>query len=185
MYSVVMMLALGGGVETADYVRRGGAGYRGYAYYGYYPSAYWPSAYWGCCGCYGYYVYPLPPVAPAAPGSMTYYPSAPASTPAQSVEQTQFVNLQDKNGDAARAVILVTAPPAARLTFNGWTAAADTGTRRFRSPPLEAGKAYTYTLQAELARDGRSLVQTYQVVVRAGQETSVPVQFPGVSVSPR
>jgi uncharacterized protein (TIGR03000 family) len=42
---------------------------------------------------------------------------------------------------------------------------------------LEPGKEYAYSLRAEIIRNGQTLVQTYQVVVRAGQETEVPIVF--------
>ena len=184
MYSVVMMLALSGGTESPDlFFRRrcGGcyACYGGYGCYGY------RTAYWGCCGCVGYYYpYAVAPAAPA-PSVMTYYPSAPAPKQGQGADETQFVNLQNQDRDTRRAVILVTAPIAAKLTFNGWTATGNAGKRRFRSPPLEPGKSYVYTVRAELVRDGQTLVETQQVVVRAGQQTSVPIQFPGALLTQR
>ena len=50
-------------------------------------------------------------------------------------------------------------------------------------PALEPGKEYAYSLRAEIIRNGQTLVQTYQVVVRAGQETEVPIRFAEIALT--
>jgi uncharacterized protein (TIGR03000 family) len=88
-----------------------------------------------------------------------------------------------RNSGQGQAIVIVDLPADAKLTINGWKSANTNSTRRFRSPPLESGKAYTYDLRAEVVRDGQTMVQTRQIVVFGGRETRVPFDFPAVGVS--
>jgi uncharacterized protein (TIGR03000 family) len=113
------------------------------------------------------------------PDSSTFYPRpGPFLVPKGEVENVNF-----QNTDARPAVIVVTVPAGAKVTFNGWTSSSTTTTRRFKTPVLEPGKEYAYTLRAELMQNGQNLVQTHQVVVRAGQETEVPIRFAKVALT--
>ena len=58
-----------------------------------------------------------------------------------------------------------------------------TTVRTFASPALELGKDFEYTLKAELVRDGQKLVANKTVLVRAGQETRVAIDFATTSVA--
>jgi len=71
----------------------------------------------------------------------------------------------------------VTLPADARLSIDGRPTRATSARRSFVSPPLEAGATYAYTLQATVQRDGREVTQTKDVVVRAGQESTVSFDF--------
>lgn len=85
----------------------------------------------------------------------------------------------------APATIFVSLPAEAKLSIDGAVTTSQTATRVFVSPALENGKDFSYTLSAELVRDGRTITTTEQVKVRAGQETRVSLQFPAVSVAQR
>jgi len=139
---------------------------------------------WACCGCCGGYiscvgcagaVVPVMPGAGSAPAK-TFFPSEVS----QDGETPHvFVNYQPK--DTSRpATVLVNLPADAKLTFNGWTSANNTTTRRFRTPALQPGQEFAYTIRAEIVRDGQTIVRNHEVVVRAGQETRVNISFPTV-----
>ena len=55
-----------------------------------------------------------------------------------------------------------------------------TGTvRRFVTPELSAGKVYTYTVQVDVVRGGRTLSKTTRTNVKAGQNVEIVVSFEG------
>lgn len=108
----------------------------------------------GCNGCCGGTVVqpapaPPPPPPPAKPG--------------------------DKKADAElenRARLTVEVPAEAKLFVDGFeTKASGTTVRSFTTPELEAGQDYYYILKIETVRDGKTVAETQQVTVRAGQET--------------
>jgi uncharacterized protein (TIGR03000 family) len=47
--------------------------------------------------------------------------------------------------------------------------------RVFVSPSLNPGREYHYTLKAEWVRDGKPVVVSKEIAVRAGQETRVQI----------
>jgi uncharacterized protein (TIGR03000 family) len=65
--------------------------------------------------------------------------------------------------------ITVQLPEKARLYVNGvlWPQ------RAFDTPPLDAGRDYSYTLKAELMRNGAPYVESKRVVFRAGEPVTV------------
>jgi uncharacterized protein (TIGR03000 family) len=69
--------------------------------------------------------------------------------------------------------ITVRLPESAKLYINDTACPLTTGERAFYTPKLAVGKSYTYTLKAEVVRDGRSLTETREVVFRAGQPITV------------
>jgi len=75
------------------------------------------------------------------------------------------------------ATIIVHLPDDANLTVDGQPTRSTSGTRTFLSPPLEPGKTYTYTLRAEINRDGRMREVKKNVDVRAGQSSDVTLDF--------
>jgi len=79
----------------------------------------------------------------------------------------------------APAILIVTLPADARLTIDDAATESTSGTRHFASPALEPGKNFFYLLEGQLARDGRVFTASRRVVVRAGQETRVSLEFPG------
>lgn len=102
------------------------------------------------------------------------------SRPATTVIDTGLAQRQNQGNTAT---VVVTLPPEAKLTINGWTSKNTTATRRFRSPPLEQGKDYYYTVRAEVVQNGQPMVLTREVAVRAGQETRVPLDFSSTAVT--
>jgi uncharacterized protein (TIGR03000 family) len=82
----------------------------------------------------------------------------------------------------APATIIVSLPAEAKLLIDGSATKSISATRVFTSPALEPGKQFAYTLTGELLRDGRTVTTSKQVVVRAGAETQVQLDFPAVSV---
>ena len=51
-------------------------------------------------------------------------------------------------------------------------------TRVFASPALKPGNDFTYTLKAEIIRDGRTVTTTKQVIVREGKRLRFSLSFP-------
>jgi len=78
---------------------------------------------------------------------------------------------------ANEATIVVHLPQDANLTIDGQATQSRSATRTFRSPPLEQGKTYTYTLRAEANRDGHFVTTKKTVDVRAGERSEVTFQF--------
>jgi len=59
-------------------------------------------------------------------------------------------------------------------------------TRTFETPALEAGRHYTYTMRAEVLRDGRTMSQEKRVDVEAGQQVTVEFkELPAVQAAQR
>jgi uncharacterized protein (TIGR03000 family) len=79
--------------------------------------------------------------------------------------------------DANEATIVVHLPEDANLTIDGQPTQSRSANRIFRSPPLERGKTYTYTLQAERNRDGNFVNAKKTVEVRAGERSEVTLNF--------
>ncbi|MHB1426507.1 MAG: EF-hand domain-containing protein [Gemmataceae bacterium] len=75
-----------------------------------------------------------------------------------------------------RATIQVDLPEDARLTFDGESTISTGSHRVFLSPPLSRGREYSYTLRAELMRDGEAAFLSKTITVRAGEETPVDLQ---------
>jgi len=119
--------------------------------------------YYGCCGG---------AVAPAAP-----LQRMPEKVPPPKGEEQAFAA-------PAPATLIVGLPADAKLTINDALTTSTADRRMFVSPPLDVGKAYAYTLKAEAVRNGQTITVTREVLVRAGQETRVQMDFP-VSVARR
>jgi len=126
---------------------------------------------YGCYGCGGVIVQPA---APSTPAVKPAAPAAPA-TPAPA----------KKEGAAAKAPaqLVVNLPAQATLTIADQPTQATSAVRRFVSPELEPGKNYSYTLKAELERDGQKLTATKEVTVRAGETTEVTLDFAPTAVT--
>jgi uncharacterized protein (TIGR03000 family) len=77
------------------------------------------------------------------------------------------------------ATLAVALPADATLTIDNTTTTTSTGAlRTFRSPALESGKEFEYTLKAQVVRDGKNVEVTKTVTVRAGEETRVQLDIP-------
>lgn len=71
------------------------------------------------------------------------------------------------------AKVLVSLPADATLTIDGHATTSTSAQRTFVSPELEAGKDFTYTLKAEMVREGKTVTESKTIVVRAGETTEV------------
>lgn len=137
-----------------------------YAYYGYQDG---PYANWMAGGGYAYYGglghnQPNPPY-PGYVGGPHYGPRHGGG------------NGDGTGGGAAatsgEATVVVNLPEKARLAFDGSPAAATGATRTFKTPVLEAGREYEYTLTAEVLEDGKVRTAKKRVVLRAGEKVEV------------
>ena len=85
----------------------------------------------------------------------------------------------------APATLIVNLPAEAQLKIDGLATKAKSATRVFASPVLESGKDFFYNLNAEVVRDGQVVSATKRVLVRAGEETRVAIDFPATSLAQR
>lgn len=83
----------------------------------------------------------------------------------------------------APATIVVSLPADATLRVDDYTTTSKSATRVFVSPTLEAGKEFSYTLTGEIQRDGKPVVASKRISVRAGEETRVELEFPVATVA--
>jgi len=185
MYGVVLLLAVTAGGESADLGRKGGRGchgcsgccgyvscygchgcsgcygchgcYGGYTChgccgcYGHVVSCH------GCCGCYGHVhvpVYSCCGYAPAGGGHAGHGKRAAAES-------------------SNAATVVVTLPADAKLTIDGNATTSTSSTRTFETPALDAGKTYSYTLEATYQKDGKAVVVNKKITIEAGKTTNV------------
>ena len=182
MFSMMLMAALTTGSDMPNRGHRGGGGCCGGGYGG--------MSYGGGCsgsmgyggmrsGGYGmswgggYSGYAMSPMignmgTPIVGGNSTFI--NPGTT------QSFYYNGNTGN-QANEATIIVHVPEGANLTIDGQPTQARSDRRVFQSPPLEAGKTYTYTLRGEWNRDGQNLTTKKTIEVRAGQPTEVTLNF--------
>ena len=73
----------------------------------------------------------------------------------------------------APAKVLVSLPADATLSIDGHATTSTTAQRTFVSPALEAGKDYQYTIKVEMVREGKTISESKNVTVRAGETTEV------------
>jgi uncharacterized protein (TIGR03000 family) len=83
---------------------------------------------------------------------------------------------------AAPATLAVTLPADARLTFDGKPTTSTGGRREFVTPDLSPGRAYSYTLEAEVLRDGKPVTMEQRVEVHASQEAEVTFSLPVLAI---
>jgi uncharacterized protein (TIGR03000 family) len=91
----------------------------------------------------------------------------------------------EETAQAGSATIVVDLPEDAVLTIDGESTESTSARRVFTTPELAEGKEYSYTLKAEVVRDGRVHVITKEVVFRAGEETEVNLELPTSTVAGR
>jgi uncharacterized protein (TIGR03000 family) len=93
-------------------------------------------------------------------------------------------NSNDQTSAARKATIVVKLPARARLTINGIPTNTTSSKRVFRSPALQRGKVYSYTLKASLRRNGQTVTARKRVSVQAGRVTTVSFPLKGKRKSP-
>jgi uncharacterized protein (TIGR03000 family) len=74
---------------------------------------------------------------------------------------------------AAPAHITVRLPADARLNVHGVDCPLTSDTREFDTPALTPGKKYSYSLRAEVIREGRPVAQTRRITFRSGERVLV------------
>ncbi len=185
MYSVVLMMALGTGGELPACHHRCHGCYGGGYSYGCYGGCYgggyggcYGGGYGGCYGCYGggYSYGCCGTMAAPAPAAQQKKPQT------QNGQDGQNNNNKEVRDRSQRGTVVVSLPADAKLTINNAATKATSATRRFISPTLNKGRTYTYVFQAEIERDGKPVVVSKRVKVRAGAETRVRFEFPVTSV---
>jgi uncharacterized protein (TIGR03000 family) len=92
---------------------------------------------------------------------------------------------EEASESTSSATIVVDLPEDAKLTIDGESTESTSARRVFITPELAEGKEYSYTLKAEVVRDGQVHVITKEVVFRAGEETEVELELAASSVAGR
>jgi uncharacterized protein (TIGR03000 family) len=85
----------------------------------------------------------------------------------------------------APATIIVSLPANATLTIDDAATTSTASPRVFTSPVLPAGRDFHYTLKAQIVRDGKSVVVSKEVTVRAGETTHATLEAGLASVASR
>jgi uncharacterized protein (TIGR03000 family) len=88
-------------------------------------------------------------------------------------------------GPSASATLVVRLPASARLYVNEALCPMTSGTRTIRTPRLEAGRNYTYTLKTEVVSNGRTRVETRTVNFQAGSQVTVDFGAAPISTAQR
>ena len=78
---------------------------------------------------------------------------------------------------AAPATIEVTLPADAKVTIDDTITESTSASRKFVTPPLDPDTEYNYTIKVEIARDGRDIIASKQITVRAGEIAKVAVRI--------
>jgi len=102
-----------------------------------------------------------------------------AAAPAEKKEMPK----EKKEGVSAPATIVVNIPADAKLTIDENPTRSTETVRRFVTPALETGKDYYYNVKAELVVDGQTQTATKRILVRAGEESQVNIEFTVSSVA--
>jgi uncharacterized protein (TIGR03000 family) len=124
---------------------------------------------YGCCG--------------GKAGTIITSAPPPAVTPAKPLPPGEAVPApKDKKQSAASpGRLLLSVPADARVFVDEEPTRSSSAQRVFVTPALESGAGYTYTLRAELVRDGKVHNDVQVVTVTAGE--SVTVSFPNLTAS--
>jgi uncharacterized protein (TIGR03000 family) len=88
----------------------------------------------------------------------------------------------DRVSQPAPARIVVQLPADAKLTIDGAPTTSTSANRVFTSPLLEAGRDFYYTFRATMVQDGQPVTTEQRVLVRAGKESRVKMDFTPTSL---
>jgi uncharacterized protein (TIGR03000 family) len=188
MYSIVLMAALSTSGDVPAFGRHGCNGCWGGCYgcngcwggrAGWRRGCHgcWGGCYgcWGSCyGCSGGY---------SGWGRGYGYAYAPAAYAPRVFATKTVPTIEDSAARAARrssATLLVSLPADAKLFVDDQPTTSTTARRVFQSPSLEPGNTYSYSLRAEMQREGRKYQQVKNVDVRAGQKAAVRFSEEGI-----
>jgi uncharacterized protein (TIGR03000 family) len=75
--------------------------------------------------------------------------------------------------EAGTSTVVVNLPADAKLYVDDVACPLTSERRTFRTPKLQPGKEYYYTLRAEVMRDGEPVVEKKKVLVAAGRRVNV------------
>jgi uncharacterized protein (TIGR03000 family) len=128
----------------------------------------------GCHGCYG------------CAGTFTcggYLPPGGGQPP----ELIPPPKVEEKKGGTGalapdRAKVIVQLPADAKLYVDEQPIKASAERQTFSTPRLERGQTYFYDVRVEAVRDGKTVVDSKRILVRAGEE--VTVSFPKLDTPP-
>lgn len=100
----------------------------------------------------------------------------------------QFTSSPAENPVATPAMeaakLVVKLPADAKLFVDDvQTTTANKEVRQFRTPALAVGQEYSYTLRAEVIRDGKTYTDTKTVIVRAGVTVEAAFDLPRSEVA--
>jgi uncharacterized protein (TIGR03000 family) len=138
---------------------------------------------YGCCGGgYGGYYGSSAPMGYVSSG---YYGSVPVSSPGYYGTTLPQGTPGGEVRDDTLATLEVSLPEGTTLKIDDFVSQSTDTTRRFVSPPLEAGKEYHYDITAEVMRDGKPVTVRKRVAVRAGETTRLIIDASGVTVAQR
>jgi uncharacterized protein (TIGR03000 family) len=82
--------------------------------------------------------------------------------------------------EARTATIVVRLPADAKLTIDGAPTKSTSSERSFITPPLEVGKAFAYTFEAQFVRGNQTIRVTEEVPIRAGANQVITLGQPWV-----
>jgi uncharacterized protein (TIGR03000 family) len=114
-------------------------------------------------------------------GCMGGAPAAPAAPPAKAPEKV-VPPAEKGEASATPATLVVSLPADAKLMIDGNATRSISTTRTFVTPALETGKEFSYTLKAEVVRDGQTFTAIKNVTVKGGEESKVSIEIPVTSV---
>jgi uncharacterized protein (TIGR03000 family) len=145
---------------------------------------------WGhrhCCGgegCYGSYACNGGYGCTGNYGGCTGAPVVPQGKPVEKIE-AKPVEKSTELQSAAPATLIVSLPANAKLLIDDAATASTSARRVFVSPTLPVGQDFTYSLKAEFTKNGKPVVVSKEVTVRAGAEINVTIEEGLASVASR
>jgi uncharacterized protein (TIGR03000 family) len=134
---------------------------------------------YSCCGGYGGYSCCGGYIMGGYPGGVIGGPGMGTPPVTNPMGGEKIGNPKGDNKESmvpAPATIIVSLPADAKLTIDDAATVSTSTTRVFTSPELPPGKDFHYTLKAEYSRDGKPVVLSKEITVRAGAATQVDMQ---------
>ncbi len=95
--------------------------------------------------------------------------------------QRSRADFSELSRDDAPANVTIKAPADARVTVDD--VEVPPTSRTFKTPTLENGRTYFYTVKAEMVRDGKAVHDSKLVRLEAGKEVKVDFEEPSVATA--
>ncbi len=131
----------------------------------------------GCHGCYGCY---------GGFGCTGFNPYGPNPAAPEMIPAPKPDDKKPGGGTSSvapdRAKVIVQLPAGAKLYVDDQPIKTTSDNQAFNTPRLDRGQTYYYEVRAEAIRDGKTVVESKRILVRAGQEVSVA--FPKLEKDP-